>query len=221
MQKLSIALVALALALALVPAAMATQLCSSDASAITISTVCYEGGDTDTFANISIVGFYAAGTNLFFNPSQTYVSGHSVNLGFQVVLPSGDTYYYQDIDLEYEVQGPPGYYQLYNSFNGPGVISEQACTYYPSCYDELTTFLNTTGAETSSPFFSSTGTFYIDKDVEDFGFTDFTDGLYYTDADPVPEFSSPSSLVPLGTWLLGVGFLLYRCNRTARSGSII
>jgi hypothetical protein len=76
----------------------------------------------------------------------------------------------------------------------------------------LAVITNNTGIEMTSALFSDTGTFYISKDINDLGFSEYSDST-----ETAPE---PSSLVMLGTGLAGAAFLLFRRKRTARAGSV-
>jgi hypothetical protein len=145
---------------------------------------------------------------LYFNAGLT----NATNLAFTVLGA-----YPVDINLIYEVQGPPALTYVDNQFiGGQGSISEQACANVSCTVTLLALATNNTPGFELVGSFTSTGTFYINKDVNDGGgtnngFSEFNDSTAYA-----PE---PSSLVLLGTGLLGAAFLLFRRNR-ARSGSV-
>lgn len=165
MKRFSIALLALATALAIVPAAMASPvLCTAYPSAVTTGTVCYEGNYTFDFIAVSITAYAGGpGTDTLSFNSGTTSPGDPTVLGFQVGGLQPD-----DFNMVYSVTGPAVQMYLDNS-QGGGLLSEYACTGYPSCGINLTgTFYNTaSGVEVYSPGFTSPGTFYVNKDWED------------------------------------------------------
>jgi len=215
MKKLLLSAIAIAV-LAVAPLANATPMCVGGDQVMT-GTVCSVGGFTFDFTTVSIVG---SSDTLFFNAS-TGVAGNTTTLGFQVFGGLA-----ADIDLNYSITGPAGKYAIDNAFLGPTTtgdsISEVTCTTNPSggCSGTaLATLFNTTGEITDlSGVFTSTGTFWINKDVSDspYDFSEFTDTIE-SSKTPVPE---PSSLVLLGSGLAGAAFLFFRRSRSAQSGSI-
>jgi hypothetical protein len=195
MKKFSVALLALATVLALTPSAMATPIfCSADTSAIAAGTVCSEGAFTFTFESVSVT---AGPGSLYFNGSLT----NATNLAFTVVGT-----YPVDFNFVYLVQGPVAKTTIDNQFiSGQGSIAESVCADV-ACHTillGLTTNV-TPGADVSGSF-ASTGTFYINKDVNDGGgttngFSEFNDSISYA-----PE---PGTLSMFGAGLLGLAGML-------------
>jgi hypothetical protein len=150
-------------------------------------------------------------------PGSVTLSAFSSGVGANTTLDFTRAVNGDDYNLVYSVTGYSGWISIDNAFTGTGSIDESACSAInPNTGGCMSTALavitNNTGIEMTSALFSDTGTFYISKDINDLGFSEYSDST-----ETAPE---PSSLVMLGTGLAGAAFLLFRRKRTARAGSV-
>jgi len=143
----------------------------------------------------------------------TGVLGGVTTLGFQV-----EGSFPLDIHLVYEVQSTAATMTALDSAFIPvagnpapgGHISETACGTNPlltqgSCTDILGSALNTSGSITLTNAFGPVSNLWVDKDIEDNGFSSFTDSIEQT--TPTPE---PSSIALFGTGMLAAAGVVRR-----------
>lgn len=182
--------------LVLSPSAQAAPTCASQV--VTTGFSCSLGALTFNFELVSLGGG-AMSINL--ETPTTGISGNDYTLDFQVtnMVPPGG-----DFHLIYEVTGP-SIFGVDNSFglsiNPTGnSISEQVCSNDPTLgpCNQIGSLINTTGALMFSTPFTPRTAIWINKDVTDNGFSEFTDSVLS------PE---PATALLLGSALLGLGVL--------------
>jgi PEP-CTERM motif len=145
----------------------------------------------------------------------TGVIGNLTSLVFQVAASSFPI----DLHLIYEVTSTSASITALDSTFNPvvtnpptsGQIAETACSSDPmltegSCPSAniLGTGLNTTGGQTFTTPFDPQSTLWVDKDVEDNGFSSFSDSIEQT---ATPE---PSSIALFGTGMLAAAGVIRR-----------
>jgi hypothetical protein len=179
---------------------------------VTDTLVCVEGGLTFTFDLVKFTGGGPAAQLDLSTPPTSAATAGLVVLGFTVLATTP-----VDIDLVYQVSSPNANITNIDSTFGPPApagsqIFESACPTNPTivppgCGTPYATVTNTTGLYTISSSFGPVNSIYIDKDIENFGFSEFTDSV----EDPsVPE---PMAMSLVGGGLALLGLLRFRTKK--------
>jgi len=202
------------LSAALLTAASATYANASPSTCanqdVVIGLSCTLGDLTFLFEEIKFTGANSGSDLLDLStPPTSAATPGVVVLGFTVLATTP-----VDIELVYKVSSTKTDITAIDSTFGPpqpagSQIFESACPTDPTiippgCGSPYATVTNTTGLYTISSTFGPVSSLYIDKDIENFGFSTFTDSIEET---TVPE---PMAMSLLGGGLALLGMLRFR-----------
>jgi len=205
------------LSAALLTAASATYANASPSTCanqdVVIGLSCTLGDKTFLFEEIKFTGANSASDLLDLSTPPTSASPGLAVLGFTVLATTP-----VDIELVYKVTSTSTNIVAIDSTFGPpqpagSQIFESACPTDPTiippgCGSPYATVTNTTGLYTISSTFGPVSSLYIDKDIENFGFSTFTDSIEET---TVPE---PMAMSLVGGGLALLGMLRFRAKRS-------
>jgi hypothetical protein len=164
--------------------------------AVVIGLTCSEGNLTFDFFNVSFDPGSVTDRLSIETPPTSAATPDVVTLGFQILST-----YPVDINIDYLVTSSSSDISAIGSTFGPPAavgseIFETACATNPTIVPPgcagsniIATVTNSTGEYTVTPSFGPLSQIYIDKDISDYGFSEFTDSVQETSAAPEPATS--------------------------------
>jgi hypothetical protein len=182
---------------------------------VSIGLTCTLGGLTFSFEEVKFTGANSGADLLDLStPPTSAATAGLVVLGFTVLATTP-----VDIELVYKVSSASANITAIDSTFGPpepagSQIFESACPTDPTiippgCGTPYATVTNTTGLYTISSSFGPVSSLYIDKDIENFGFSTFTDSV--EDPAVIPE---PMTMSLVGGGLALLGMLRFRSKKS-------